>query len=880
MLNQYLVCLHRMMTGQGSSVWTQIDIGSIEADSAHLIREAILATLDDRHVLIDDSESNGNEPTKSPDLVITVGKSSLSGSQSQGVVSTPTVHCVTDPDTARSIEASSSPMVTAFRWNPDSPNWEFLPAAVERVCSASDSKIGQYEQLIETVADGVYVLDEHGRFDQVNDSLCELTGYDREELIGSSVHLIKDDKTVKAAENSLRGLLRGDLNGQAVIDVEIQPKSGDPIPCEDRMTLLPPADGFQGTVGSLRDIRAQQRREEMFSQLLTVTGEMLAADTPREVAEIITETATKSLDLPLSTVRFVEDSRLVPVAESDATSELMPERPVYEIGDGPVGTVYAEQKPRYHTVDDIGDDRDRGETTAAFYLPLGSHGTLSVGSAERSGLEEQDRYFVRLLAQSAASALDRIVRERELEEYEAIINSVDDMAFVVDQDDTFRLFTEPFADFVGYDRDELADASYDLIDDGTINSLVSRIRDDGTSSGSVESITETATLTDATGAEQSVRLTASPVDAPQFPGVVFAMDDTSALISAREEAYRAKTRTEQLFDTVTDPVIELKSTDDGVIVNELNDSFAQLTTGSVVGEPIASLGASLCDRALADRIETLLSNEAEVSADSRSDPLTIQTPNGRRDYVTRGLSAEIDGQTHIFMIFTDITGLRQRETQLAVLGRVLRHNLRNEMNVVQGFAQEIERDAADETLSGRASRISNASSRLLSLSETARRAQTAVAGTTERQPTTVTAVINDSLEFITKPDDEEDFSVEIHDRGTVRVSPHFPMALAELIDNALKHGEPPVTVSIARLENRMEFTIHDAGPGIPDHEWEVVAGDADISQLQHGSGLGLWLVRWVVDRHGGDLIRDTASNGTTTVGLWLPITEGDSLFTE
>ena len=73
-----------------------------------------------------------------------------------------------------------------------------------------------------------------------------------------------------------------------------------------------------------------------------------------------------------------------------------------------------------------------------------------------------------------------------------------------------------------------------------------------------------------------------------------------------------------------------------------------------------------------------------------------------------------------------------------------------------------------------------------------------------------------------------------------------------------------------RPDGRVRIAVTDDGPGIPDEEWAVVAGDSEITQLQHASGLGLWLVKWVADRHGGDLTRlDVGSDGAT-VAVDLP----------
>ncbi|WP_246989523.1 histidine kinase N-terminal 7TM domain-containing protein [Halorientalis marina] len=68
----------------------------------------------------------------------------------------------------------------------------------------------------------------------------------------------------------------------------------------------------------------------------------------------------------------------------------------------------------------------------------------------------------------------------------------------------------------------------------------------------------------------------------------------------------------------------------------------------------------------------------------------------------------------------DITEERRREQRLSVLNRVLRHNLRNEMTVINGYAESIGSTASDPTVTEQATTITNASQRLLRIGDRAR----------------------------------------------------------------------------------------------------------------------------------------------------------------
>jgi len=95
-----------------------------------------------------------------------------------------------------------------------------------------------------------------------------------------------------------------------------------------------------------------------------------------------------------------------------------------------------------------------------------------------------------------------------------------------------------------------------------------------------------------------------------------------------------------------------------------------------------------------------------------------------------------------------------------------------------------------------------------------------------------------------------------------------------LIENALRHGEPPVEVELAPTPSGVRLTVSDRGPGVPEAERERIfepfyrpEGEASA---EGGIGLGLALVRRIAQRHGGAVHCEGREGGGTRFVLTLP----------
>jgi PAS domain S-box-containing protein len=291
-------------------------------------------------------------------------------------------------------------------------------------------------------------------------------------------------------------------------------------------------------------------------------------------------------------------------------------------------------------------------------------------------------------------------------------------------------------------------------------------------------------------------------------------------------------------------------------VSDLNPAARELfgvTSRNVIGRPL----------------DALLPRTVDGGSLRRSEGVTFRLPDSNTVVEAVTATATDEGGESIgrTIVCTDITSERRRQQRIRVLNRVLRHNLRNDLNAVRGYVELIANGNGDTD--DYEDRVSTTIDGLITTGNKAQDLENILGSAPfSDSPTRLEGIVERAVEDACAEDDVGAVTIDVPSATTVRINPTVLQSIIEeLIENGVRHGDRSA-VSVEYDADRSVLLVSDDGPGIPDHEVEVL-NNAEETPLEHGSGLGLWLVKWGTDLFGGSVTFDT-DDGGTNVRIKLP----------
>jgi len=258
----------------------------------------------------------------------------------------------------------------------------------------------------------------------------------------------------------------------------------------------------------------------------------------------------------------------------------------------------------------------------------------------------------------------------------------------------------------------------------------------------------------------------------------------------------------------------------------------------------------------------------------------VETVDGLRWVINSGaVECTDDEPVRVLGALTDITPQRRQQQRLErqrddleLLNQVLRHDIRNELQIISGVAETLVADTHDNRVDlDRLRLIADSADRAVTLTETARdMAEAMLSAGTDPEAVPLRPAIEQEVADVR--DAHPAATIDVC--GTlpaVRVQADnlLPAIIRNLLTNAVRHNDtdrPTVTVDVKPDGDRVRLSVADDGPGVPDDRKDVIFGRGDKGLESPGTGLGLYLVQTLVDLYGGNVwIEDNDPRGAVFV---------------
>lgn len=331
-------------------------------------------------------------------------------------------------------------------------------------------------------------------------------------------------------------------------------------------------------------------------------------------------------------------------------------------------------------------------------------------------------------------------------------------------------------------------------------------------------------------------------------------------------------KSETIIQALTDAVYVV---DEGGRFTYVNDEFVELVgydKERILGStPSLIKGENAIERA-EQQLARLLSSDGP---ETTTFEITVHTRDGDSVICEDHMAVlPYDGDKFNGSVGTlrDVTKRKERQQQLELADRVLRHNVRNDMNVIRGRANLIY-DNASGNNAKHANHIMETSKKLIDTTETERKMAKLFNDSTDPISVDVAPLLRQVTTNIRAEFPKATITISCPDGIKIRAKNQFRQGIKELLTNAIIHNpddSPKVKVAVTKAAETIQIRIIDNGPRIPEMEREVLLGNKKRTQLDHGSGLGLWFVQLLVSRSGGSIRFEQNPSTGNTVILELP----------
>jgi len=470
---------------------------------------------------------------------------------------------------------------------------------------------------------------------------------------------------------------------------------------------------------------------------------------------------------------------------------------------------------------------------------------------------------------------------REGEQFGAVVDTLDDPVYVLDEEGTFVYVNDAFVEQFGYERREILGEHPDHIKDQAGVERAERYLGELLSADGPEDVTFEVEIETADGEVVTCEdhMGVLPYEGERFRGSVGVLRD----VTGRKERERELRRYEAFVENTSDAITILDT--DGTI------GYVSPAAESVFGyDPETLVGRDVREFVHPDDMDRIVDRPGSLPGEP--DGTTVQEwrverPDGSWAWIESTVVNSVDEPAidGLLVVSRSIDErkayemrLEEQRDDLAVLNEILRHDVRNDLQMVFSYVDLLEGEIEGEDATTYLRKIEESARNAVGLTETARDLAAAMEGTeTPLEPIDLRSMLLGEVEDLRGTYDGATVTVDGSVPAvTVAADEMLDSVFRNLLQNAVQHndtGEPTVEVRAERAGDTVTVAVADDGPGVPAEATESIFGKGEKGLESGGTGMGLYLVRTLVDRYGGEVtVADNEPRGAVfTVSL--PVAE-------
>ncbi len=696
----------------------------------------------------------------------------------------------------------------------------------------------RFRQLFELNPDPAFLMDPEGVLVEVNEALCDVIGYEKEEIVGKKVEnldILIEDTREKITEN-----LGKILDGKDVpsFTIKVETKSGETRIGEVNHTLFEENGEVVGVLGIARDITERKRSKEKlrktkerFENLFEEANELIVTTDPEGNIKRMNK---KAEEMTGYSEKEVKGENILSFAYEEDKEEFI------EIWKRVVKGEFEEMVVRIEAKD--------GEIR---WMKAGGRPIMEDGEVVEIQYNGQDITNLKEAEERA---------RKEGERFEKLFRGANHLIITTNKMGYIRRVNEWVEKVLGYSEEDLkGEPLKDIIHPEDREKGMrswEKLANGNEVRYELKMLSENGEPIYVTGGGTPIKEDGEVVE------IQFNAEDITDRIEAERQAKREKERYEDLFEGANELIITTDK--DGYVerVNKRIEEYSGYSKDELVGESILKIAHPDDEEKYIEFWKEILNGE------NPRYELKGERKDGSTAYIiARGRPIIEDGEVvEIQYNAQDITRRVQAEEEQEFLFSLLRHDLRNKISVMEGYQDILKQMGLTEEQQEYVSKSLKASQESLELIEKV--STLSKLGKRKLEKTPLNSTIKEAIKKNKSEAVEMGIDIEYEECDlTVLANPLLEEIFSNMVENSIQHSEGSlIKVKTQETDEEAIITLEDDGKGIPDEEKEKIFDQGFRSGENAGTGLGLNLVKRITERYGGNVeVEDSDLGGAKFV---------------